>query len=184
MSAPERAMVLRVSGLDCRAVSGLGCGSLIAPALAKIRDLAPDARTDHSGGLLRFSDSGQVEQVRAVLKELGYQSKALPDALVPDVARWYAPDELSREEAQVLAARVVPAFASDHPAAGTVFEALQGRLEAALFVRFTDRGLSGTSPRVERADAIAAATRDIVGADTAQALGRFVDRWLERGTSA
>jgi hypothetical protein len=64
-SVTERMITLRVRGLHCWAVSGLGCGSLIAPALAKVADLAPDARSDHSGAHLRFADRGRTEEVRA-----------------------------------------------------------------------------------------------------------------------
>lgn len=179
-SATERMTILRVLGLDCWAVAGLGCGSLIAPALAQVADIAPDARSDHSGAHLRFADRGHTEEVRERLRELGYESETVSEP-EPPTMEWYTPDELSREEAQVLAARIVPAFARDHRVDGAAVTVLRERLEAALFSRFAG---AGPASQIGRSDAIAVATADILGSPRAQALGRFVDRWLDRGTSA
>ena len=181
MSATERMVLLRVRGLDCWAVSGLGCGSLIAPTLARIADVAPDARTDHSGELLRFVDRGQTDQVRIRLNELGYQSELLGDVDARSPVDWYSPDDLSREEAQVLSARLVAEFVRKHSAAAGVTAALTERLEDALFARFTSGPVAAAAPsRPGRGDAVAAATSDLVGPATARALGRYVDAWLER----
>src|SRR5712691_11771062 len=81
--------------LHCWAVSGLGCGSLLAPVLARIADLAADARTDHSGELLRFADRGQTEEVRVRLSELGYQSEVAGDGASQVEAAWFTPDDLA-----------------------------------------------------------------------------------------
>jgi len=180
MSVSEHMVVLRVRGLDCWAVSGLGCGSLLAPALARIADLAPDARTDHTGELLRFADREQTEEVRVRLSELGYQSELAGDSYSEVEAGWFTPDDLSREEAQVLSTRFVSEFVRDHAISPGPIDALVRRVEDALFAGFTAgpaaRGLS----QAGRADTIAAATLDLVGANDARALGRYVDDWLER----
>src|SRR5687767_12297783 len=106
---PERFIVLRAAGLACHAVEGLGCGSRIAPLFRRIADLAPDARTDHAGELIRFADRGQAAGIRGRLTELGYGSEELAGAAQAAALEgdWYAPSDLSREEAKVLASEIV-----------------------------------------------------------------------------
>jgi len=180
VSAREPIVVLRVRGLDCWAVSGLGCGSLLAPALARIADLAPDARSDHSGKLLRFADRGQAEYVRARLSELGYQSELAGDREVQVKVGWFTPDDLSRKEAKVLSTRLVSEFVRGHATAVGVTDELMQRVEDALFAGFTAEPAAREVSRAGRADRITAATVDLVGSENARALGRYVDDWLER----
>jgi hypothetical protein len=152
--------------------------------LARLADLAPDTASDHSGALLRFVDHGQVAQVRARLNELGYESaevdpsesRALPES------EWYMPADLSREEARVLASRIAPAFIREHAIDSAAAQALQDRIESALFGCFVANPIGSGAPagslRAECAGAVAVAASEILGPDMARALGQFVDRWL------
>ena len=152
--------------------------------LARIADLAPDAATDHSGTRLRFADRGQLARIRTRLSELGYESTELAGAEYEAAltAQWYEPADLSREEARVLASKIVPAFIAEHGPAPTFAEALRTCVESALFGCFTaspiGSGATSGSLRTQCADLVVAATTDLLGVDASEALGRFVDRWL------
>jgi len=152
--------------------------------LTRIDDLAPDAASDHSGALLRFVDRGQTAQVRARLYELGYESEELDPSESQELpeGQWYKPADLSHEEARVLASRIIPAFGREHAVDPADAAALQECVEAALFDCFVANplgsGAAAGSLRTECAAAVAAAAADILGPNTARALGEFVDRWL------
>jgi hypothetical protein len=122
--------------------------------------------------------------VRDRLRDLGYATEPVQEADLQAPTAWYTPDDLSREEAQVLAARMIPEFVRDHPVDPAVADALRQRVEASLFADFTavrtDPGAPKAPARTGRAAAIVAATTDVVGSDSAQSLGRFVDSWLDR----
>ncbi len=152
--------------------------------LARIADVAPDAASDHSGELLRFADRGQLGHVRARLRDLGYESEELlrSERQAPPEGEWYRPADLSREEARVLGARIVPAFIREHAIDPAVAAALHERVEAALFGCFVTHPIGSDAPagssRTECAEAAAAASGDILAPGQAHALGQFVDRWL------
>lgn len=133
----------------------MGCGSRIAPLFRQIADLAPDAKTDHTGELVRFVGRGQAADVQARLTEIGYSSAELSGAAHGTAVdlRWFSPSDLSPEEAQVLASRIV--IPSSAP--------------------------SKSLPRACReAVAAAVAAGGLIGADAATELGAFVQRWLAR----
>ena len=183
MSTPERFIVLRVTGLACHAVDGLGCGSRIAPLFGRIADLAPDAKTDHAGELVRFVDRGQAAHVRARFIELGYGTEALVAGALD--SEWYAPSDLSREEAQVLASKIVPAFAHEHAIDPTRTPELEQLVQDALFGCFTSIAIPTSAPSkslpgaCREAVAVAAAADGLIGAGAAIQLGDCVERWLE-----
>ena len=185
---PERFIVLRVTGLACHAVEGLGCGSRIAPLFRRIADLAPDSMTNHAGELVRFVDRGQAAGVRARLTDLGYGSEELAGAAKSTSLEheWYAPSDLSREEAQVLARKIVPAFAEEHPIDPTQTPALEQRVQGALFGCFTGIAIPSSAPSrslpgaCREAIAVAAAADGLIGPGAAAELGLFVERWLAR----
>jgi len=185
---PERFIVLRVTGLACHAVEGLGCGSRIAPLFRRIAELAPDAKTDHSGELVRLVDRGQSAGVRARLMDLGYGSEELAAAARATALEndWYAPSDLSREEAHVLASRIVPAFAQEHTIDPAHAPALEQRVQIALFGCFTGIAIPSSAPSTSmpgacrEAVAVAAAADGLIGEGAAAELGVFVQRWLAR----
>jgi hypothetical protein len=185
---PDRFIVLRVTGLACHAVEGLGCGSRIAPLFRRIADLAPDAKTDHAGELIRFVDRGQAAGVRARLMDLGYGSEELAGVAQATALKgaWYAASDLSREEAQVLASKIVPAFAQEHAIDAARTPALEQRVQSALFGCFTGIAIPSSAPSkslpgaCREAVAVAAAADGLIGVSAAAELGVFVERWLAR----
>lgn len=184
----ERSIVLRVTGLACHAVEGLGCGSRIAPLFEQISHLAPDAKTDHTGELVRFVDRGQAADVQARITQIGYASEELFGAehTAAHDHRWFSPTDLSREEAQVLASRIVPAFAHERAIDPLKAPALEQRVQRALFGCFTGTVVPSAAPSkslpgaCREAVAVAVAADGLIGADAAAELGVFVERWLER----
>ncbi len=154
--------------------------------LARIADLAPDAASDHSGALLRLADQGQLAEVRARLRALGYESEELDHSEIEALPgeQWYKPADLSREEARVVAARIVPPFVREQAIDPAVVAVLQERVEAALFGCFVANPIGSGAPadslRIECANAVAVAASEVVGPDVAHALGQFVDRWWHK----
>jgi len=154
--------------------------------LARIADLAPDAATDHSGSRLRFADRGQLEHVRSRLTGLGYEVVELAGAEYTAALRssWYQPADLSREEARVLASKIVPAFVAETSSCSGLAKALEKRVESALFGCFTANPIGSGAPsadlRARCADLVAAAAIGLLGPDASRALGELVDRWLRR----
>ena len=185
---PERYIVLRVTGLACHAVEGLGCGSRIAPLFRRIADLAPDAMTDHAGELVRFADRGQAAGVRARLMDLGYAAEQPAGAAQATAleGEWYTPGDLSREEAHVLASKIVRAFAKEHAIDPAQTPALERRIQGALFGCFTGIAIPSSAPSTSlpgvcrEAVAVAAAAGGLIGPGAAAELGLFVERWLAR----
>lgn len=181
---PERFIVLRVTGLACHAVEGLGCGSRVAPLFRRIADLAPDAQTDHTGELVRFVDRGQSAGVRARIMDLGYGSEEVADAAQSTTLEdeWYAANDLSREEAQVLASKIVPAFAQEHAIDPGQAPALEQRVQGALFGCFTSVAIPTSAPSKSLPgacrEAVAVAAAGLIGTGAAAELGAFVERWL------
>jgi hypothetical protein len=185
---PDEFTVLHVTGLACHAVEGLGCGSRIAPLFKRIADVAPDTKTDHAGELLRFVDRGQSADVRARLMALGYRSEELAGRTQAEALEgvWYAPSDLSREEAQVLAGKIVPAFVQEHAIDPAQAPALTQPVQGALFGCFTGIAIPSSAPSkslpgaCREAVAVAAAAHGLIGAAAAADLGDFVERWLAR----
>jgi len=184
----ERFIVLRATGLACHAVEGLGCGSRISPLFRRIADLAPDARTDHAGELIRFADRGQTASVRGRLTDHGYGSEELAGAARATALEggWYEPSDLSREEAKVLAREIVSAFAEEHAIDRTRTPELEQRVQRALFGCFIGIAIPSSAPSkslpgaCREAVTIEAAADGVIGAAAAAELGDFVERWLAR----
>ena len=142
---------------------------------------------DRAGELLRVfverTDVGPA--VQRDLFDLGFASSAIEDG-VPSGTRWYGPNdvfELSAEEASVIAARIVPAFARTHAVPDP--ERLRGTVADALFACF--RYLTGRpagQPRAgstSSAAAVTKATEAALGLRDAEDLGRLVQMDLDRG---
>lgn len=109
---------LRVPGLGCGAVEGLGCGSRIIPLLVHLAgvDGVRHAATDRSGTLLRVElrADASVDAIEVALAAYGYSNHR---ELRPTAGRmlWYDADgarELSRIEAGTVAERLATALAN------------------------------------------------------------------------
>lgn len=143
------------------------------------------AVVDHRGELLRLnvSDEGALDQARQALTALGYEARdADPEEQMN--RRWYGSAtvrELSREEARVIADRVVPPFARDHGLADAVAERLASAVTAALFECFTahTRGAPAGSIRSLCAPAVAEAASVLIGAAAAGDLAARIHADLE-----
>lgn len=151
----------------------------------------PDVETaevDRHGELLRVrlrEDSALIE-IRAELERMGFGADEAP-AAVRD--RWYGPaavGELSREEAGVIATRVVPAFGAANAIARERVDAAVVLVADALYACFTGgpdlssaRGLASSCAR-----AVERATRPHLGAERSAALARAVEADLAGGSSA
>ncbi len=142
------------------------------------------AAVDHRGELLRLGakDEGALEQARQALTTLGYEaSDADPEE--QRNRRWYGSatvHELSREEARVIADRVVPPFTLDHGLGEAVAERLASAVTAALFECFTahTRDAPANSIRSLCSQAVAEAASVLVGADAARDLAARIDAGL------
>jgi hypothetical protein len=135
------------------------------------------AEVDHSGELLRVALAGPdaLAAVRATMRELGYD--AVEGATAPADARWYSgatARDLSREEAGVIAARVVPPFARLTSLATGDADRLRGIVADALYGVFSTHALhSGADRGTLRGpifDAVRDAATPLIGADAADAL--------------
>ena len=142
---------------------------------------------DHAGELLRFvvdrPDIGAA--VQRLLLELGFASTQIEEGIPSDV-RWYGPNdvfELSREEAHVIASRVVAAFGQTHEIDDP--QRLVAVTADALVRCFADGSArsdaeAGTSA-ARLSSAVADAGRAILAPDAAEYLGRLVRMDLARG---
>lgn len=141
------------------------------------RDLAPSrSSVDREGGLLRLEAPADradlVARVATVVGEMGYVAE--PFDGVPNVERWFdaaAADELSQEEARVLAERWV----EDLTAEGVIDEPsrIVEAMRAALLETFRAAARTGA---VEFARLDDAAFGDVLDQSEAER----VQRWIER----
>ncbi len=141
------------------------------------------AAVDHRGELLRLGvrDEGVLDRVRHALRDLGYGASAI-DASEQTNERWYASAnvrELSREEARIVADRVVPPFAVAYPLTDSEATRLTSVVSTALFECFTAHTL-GSGPPADSlrrlcSQAVAEAAKVLVGTDAADDLAARID---------
>lgn len=144
------------------------------------------AEVDHRGELLRLQlMSGQaLEDAIQTLRELGYGADRSGDA--PAVARWYGRDtvrELSREEGDVIAERVMSTFARSRGIDPSTRAQLEDLVTRALYAYFAAHTLDksaapGTLVR-ECVNVVEAAVRDLLGPDGARELAALLSADLE-----
>lgn len=143
---------------------------------------------DHAGELLRLecAEPETLERVTGVLAELGYAGEELAETGVATDLRWHRGSgvrELSWEEAQVIARRVVPPFARRQRLEGPTAERLRDTVASALYECFVAHPLANTDAAGALRDAcrraVAQATAGLVGDDLARALGDAL--WEDAG---
>ncbi len=140
---------------------------------------------DHRGELLRlgFSDPSALDRTHAALRELGYRADEVSEPSAAG-ARWYGParvGELSREEAGVIARRVVPPFARTQALSAEMTDRVRDAVARALHAGFTAHTLAAGAPPGELRASCASAVRDaitgLVGPDAADRL--VAELWLD-----
>ncbi len=143
------------------------------------------AEVDHRGELLRLLVSGPsaLARIHAALRELGYRADEVGEAPSPD-SRWYGParvNELSREEVDVIARRVVPPFARSQALSTAVQDRVREAVANALYACFTAHTLGAGAPPGELhgacSNAVREAVRDLVGPHAADRL--VATLWLD-----
>ncbi len=160
--------------------------------LAQLQERADvdTAEVDRHGELLRvrLRDGGLVTAIKDQLEQMGFLAEEIFIGAGP--IRWYGPSavaELSREEAGVIAARVVPIFGAAHAlstadidaASALVVDALHACFVGRLRIDATARGLAGPCGVAAKQ-----ATRGYLGADRAAALGRAIEADLSGASAA
>jgi hypothetical protein len=119
---PDRQIVLKVEGLTCPAVKGLGCGHRIAPVLARLNKIAGVEKSfsNRTGTMLRISvaSSGDREKVAAAVSEDLTKDSRKPVLLAGDEFKqslvkeeWSSPGDLSAIEFRTFALHRVKTFA-------------------------------------------------------------------------
>lgn len=114
----------------------------------------------------------------------------------PDTVRWYGPTEvreLSAEEADMIASRVVPAFAATHPMRAEEIALATAGVADTLYGCFVDRAPGAAAAPADPPDpadptvpavlglasscatAVADATRSLLGPERATALGQAIE---------
>jgi hypothetical protein len=146
------------------------------------------AEVDRRGELLRvrLRDGALVTAIREDLERLGFLAEDAPADT--DGVRWHgrsAVGELSREEARVIAARVVPLFGAANDLDRTEIDVVSAVVVDALHACFIGRldigaAPGGLAPSCGRA--VEAATRRQLGVERAAALGHAIEADLA-GTS-
>lgn len=138
------------------------------------------AEVDHTGTLLRISQEGTVdlalvERAGEVMNELGYSLEPLaPHEAVPET--WYRServDELSVEEAHILASRLAAEFAAGRSVAAEMQAALEAALRPALF-----RAMVGARDESAGPEALLAELGQTAGAVLDPALLETFRPWL------
>ena len=143
------------------------------------------ADVDHRGELLRLqlTNGAALPRVQRTLEDLGFGAKLLAGDL-PEV-RWYGPGtvrELSREEAGVVARRVVLPFAHAHQVeADPLIRLVAEALYACFIAHVPDEMVSLGALRRSSAEAVAAGVREELSSDLAAALADAVEVDLTRG---
>jgi len=154
----------------------------------EVIDGVRSAGIDHAGELLRLDlgDRGALEHVHRVLAELGYAAQEVPDAEIAADLRWHRGSgvrELSWEEAQVIARRVVPPFGRRHRLRRSLAERLLDVVAAALYECFIGHPLAEASAAAALRDAcsraVEQAARALVGDELARELSDAL--WTEPG---
>ena len=119
--------------------------------------------------------------VTDVLKQLGFLGEVVPDGAVAAM-RWYGLEtvgELSREESEVIAQRVVPTFAQQSGFGVDGVPAVIELVSAALHACFVSHTLEATAPQGMLNDAcgraVEEATSARLGPNRAAALGRAIE---------
>jgi hypothetical protein len=141
------------------------------------------AEVDRRGELLRLRlTSPDVTHVIDRLQELGFLGEVVRGTESVAALRWYglgSVSELSREEADVIAQRVVPVFAEQNGIGVGETEAVKEIVATALHTCFTTQTLDATAPHGALNDAcgraVAEATLVRLGPDRATALGRAIE---------
>jgi hypothetical protein len=140
------------------------------------------AEVDRRGELLRLRlTSSDVTQVTDLLQQLGFLGEVVPDRAVAAM-RWYGlatVSELSREESEVIAQRVVPVFAQQSGIGADEVEAVKELVSAALHACFVSHTLEATAPHGTLNDACGRAVEEAtsvrLGPNSAAALGRAIE---------
>jgi len=147
---------------------------------------------DHGGEYLRLraGDENCISAVRRLLDAAGYVSELLDRRAALELEgrdlRWYPVaqvGDLSREEAEILAQEIVPAFLHAH-SVGVNAEALQRAVASGLEKCFLarrphSRGLP-TEGAGECGAAVAEAASSLLPAGDAELLGQFTGQRLRR----
>jgi hypothetical protein len=146
---------------------------------------------DRRGEFLRVDVEG-VDNIAAVitrLYELGFAAERSGDSTAD--RQWYRRDdvgELSREEAAVIAGRVVRAFARAHDLPADEAKTLTELVAVTLHRWFVTNVVNASSPlgafQGECGRAVEAATRAQLGAARAADLGKVVEADLAAGRSS
>jgi hypothetical protein len=140
------------------------------------------AEVDRRGELLRIRlrAGGAVFAIRDELERMGFAAEVPADTSAAD-ARWYGISdvgELSRDEGQVIASRVVPPFAAAHGLAADAIATLSERVAAALYACFVghrDTSLPPGGLAVPCGRAVEDAAAPLIGRERAAALGRAIE---------
>ena len=140
------------------------------------------AEVDRRGELLRLRlASSDAAGVNDLLEQLGFVGEVVPDEAVA-ATRWYGVEtvsELSREESEVIAQRVVPVFAQQSGIGVDEIEAVKELVSAALHACFVSHKLEATAPHGSLNEACGRAVEEAtslrLGPYRAAALGRAVE---------
>ena len=140
------------------------------------------AEVDRRGELLRLRlSSSDVTHVIELLQQLGFLAELVPHAGV-SAMRWYGlgnVGELSREEAEVIARRVVPVFAEVEGIGLGETETIKDVVVTALHACFVAHTLDATAPHgvlnAACGRAVEQAALVLVGRERAAALGRAIE---------
>jgi len=137
------------------------------------------AEVDHRGELLRIrvASPTDVHRVTELLQTLGFLGEVLANAS-DDVTRWYdvrGVGDLSREEADVIAQRVVPPFIRQHAPDLADSNRVRDLAASAMHQCFLTQTDSAGTLQVSCGRAVAEATRAMLGDEKAEALGAAIE---------